>query len=52
METEDALRKMFDSMNIPYSGTILIKLAAKIDEMIDSGDLANPHPEFAENYEI
>ena len=52
MEIEDALIKMFDEMNISYNGTILFKLANKIDEMIDSGDLSNPDPEFAENYEI
>lgn len=52
MEINDLLVEMFEAENIAYNGTIVFKLATLIEDMIESGDLANPDPDFADNYRV
>jgi len=49
---EDRLVNMFDELALPYNKGVVAKLADVILEMIESGDLSQSDPEFAENYVI
>ena len=48
----ETLVELLESEGIDYNGTILQKFADRIDSSIESGDLANPDPNFADNYEV
>lgn len=52
MDFEEQLIVLLENNNIAYNKTVVSKLAERIEAMIDSGDLANPDPEFADNYVI
>jgi hypothetical protein len=52
MDLQDQLIMLLENNNIAYNSTIVAKLAERIEDMIVSGDIANPDPDFAEGFVI
>ena len=48
----DLLVEMFNEQGIDYNGTIVFKIAQYIEDMIESGELANPCPDYADNFKV
>ena len=52
IDIAELLVDMFEENDISYNGTIAMKLGNYIEELIESGTLANPCPDFADNFRV